>query len=140
MKKRLLHLVLTLLAITSLEANQTLEVNSKQVKEMIKTNTLYVIGVDEKDTIKENKVKVKSFQTLKRGLLEYRFSKLNLDKYKKDTMFVVSSKKDSTSLKLVKKLKELGFENAKYLKDGNKTWNEILLNFRGLKLFYMFSR
>lgn len=140
MKKRLLLLVLTLLTISSLKAEQSFALDSKQIEEMIKTNTLYVIGVDEKSIISKNNTKVKSFQTLKRGFIEYKFAKLDLDKYKKETIFIVISKKDSVSLSVVKKLKKLGFKNSRYLKEGRKSWNEIVLNFRGLKLFSMFNR
>lgn len=139
MKIKLLQVVLMLLAFNYIEANQTLGIDSKQINEMIKTNTLYIIGVDEKETWNKNKVKVKNFQSIGKGLLEFKFPKLNFSKYEKDTIFVVSSKKDETSIKFVEKLKALGFKNLSYLKNGNISLNEVLINFRGIKLFSMFN-
>lgn len=139
MKIKLLHVVLMLLAFNYIEANQTLGIDSKQINEMIKTNTLYIIGVDKKGTWNKNKVKVKNFQSIGKGLLEFKFPKLNFSKYEKDTIFVVSAKNDVTSIKFVEKLKALGFKNLRYLKNGNKSLNEILINFRGIKLFSMFN-
>ena len=127
------------LAFNSIEANQTFGVDSKQINKRMKTNTLYIIGVDEKCKWNKNKVQVKNFQSIGKGLLEFKFPKLNFTKYEKDTIFVVSSKKDITSIKFVEKLEALGFKNLRYLKNGNKSWNEILINFRGIKLFSMFN-
>lgn len=139
MKIKLLQVVLMFLAFNSIEANQTFRIDSKQIKEMIKTNTLYIIGVDEKCKWDKNKVKVKNLQSIGKGLLEFKFPKLDFNTYNKDTVFIVSAKKDLTSIKFAERLKTLGFKNVKYLKDGNKSWNEILIDFRGMKLFSMFN-
>ena len=59
MKIKLVYVVLMFLAFNSIEANQTLAIDSKQIKEMIKTNTLYIVGVDEKSKWNKSKIKVK---------------------------------------------------------------------------------
>lgn len=132
-------IVLIFLTFNFIEANEAFSLNSKQINEMIKSNTLYIIDIDEKQKWNENTVNVKNFQSIGKGLLEYKYSKLDFNSYKKDTVFVVSSKKDFTSIEFVQKLKSLGFKNVSYLKDGNNTWNEILINFRGIKSFSMFK-
>lgn len=132
-------IVLIFLTFNFIEANDAFSLNSKQINEMIKSNTLYIINIDEKQKWNENTVNVKNFQTIGKGLLEYKYSKLDFNSYKKDTVFVVSSKKDFTSIEFVQKLKSLGFKNVSYLKDENNTWNEILINFRGIKSFSMFK-
>ena len=132
-------IVLIFLTFNFIEANDAFSLNSKQINEMIKSNTLYIINIDEKQKWNENTVNVKNFQTIGKGLLEYKYSKLDFNSYKKDTVFVVSSKNDFTSIEFVQKLKSLGFKNVSYLKDGNNTWNEILINFRGIKSFSMFK-
>jgi hypothetical protein len=139
MKIKLLQVVLMFLAFNSMEANQTLAIDEKQIKKMITTNTLYVIGIDEKCKWNEGKVKVRNFQSIGKGLLEFKFSKLDFSTYKKDIVFVVYSKKDSTSIEFAKRLKELDFKNVMYLKDGKKSWNHVLKNFRGIKLFSIFN-
>ncbi len=133
MKIKLLQVVLILFAFNFMEANQTVEIDSKQINEMIKTDTLYIIGVDEKY---ENKIK--NFQSIGKGYLEYKSRKLNFANYKKDTNFVIFSKKDEVSIRFLAELKALGFEKLRYLKNGNKSWIEILTNFRGIKLFSIF--
>lgn len=139
MKIKLLQMiVLMILAFNYMKANQTFEINTNQIEEMIKTDTLYVIGIDEKYK-SNNKVKVKNFQTIEKGLLKYKIPELDFNTYKKDTNFIVFSKNDSISMEFVEKLRTLGFENVKYLKDGDKSWTEILINFRGIKLFSIFA-
>lgn len=139
MKIKLLQMiVLMILAFNYMKANQTFEINTNQIEEMIKTDTLYVIGIDEKYK-SNNKVKVKNFQTIEKGLLKYKIPELDFNTYKKDTNFIVFSKNDSISMEFVEKLRTLGFENVKYLKDGDKSWTEILINFRGIKLFSIFT-
>ncbi len=133
MKIKSLQVVLMFFAFNYMEANQTVEIDSKQINEMIKTDTLYIIGVDEKY---ENKIK--NFQSIGKGYLEYKSRKLNFANYKKDTSFVVFSKKDEVSIRFLEELKTLGFKKLRYLKNGNKSWIEILTNFRGIKLFSMF--
>ncbi len=133
MKIKLLQVVLMFFTFNYMEANQTVEIDSKQINEMIKTDTLYIIGVDEKY---ENKIK--NFQSIGKGYLEYKSRKLNFANYKKDTSFVVFSKKDEVSIRFLEELKTLGFKKLRYLKNGNKSWIEILTNFRGIKLFSMF--
>jgi len=130
MKIKLLQVVLMFFAFNYLEANQIHEIGSKQINEMIKTDTIYVIGIDEKY---ENKIK--NFHSIGKGYLEYKSRKLNFANYKKDTNFVIFSKKDESSIKFLEELKFLGFKKLKYLKNGNKNWIEILLNFKGIKLF-----
>jgi len=127
------------LTLSSLQANPSMGLDTKQVKELIKENTLYIIDIDEKSLWFENKIKVKNFQSIKKGIIEFKLSTLDLNTYNKDSIFVVSSKKDSLSRKFLKRLKNLGFSKAKYLKNGEKSWREILINFRGLKLFSMFK-
>jgi len=134
MKIKLLQVVLMFFTFNYMEANQTDEIDSKQINEMIKTDTIYIIGVDEKY---ENKVK--NFQSIGKGYLEYKSRKLNFANYKKDTSFVVFSKKDKVSIRFLEELKALGFKKLRYLKNGNKSWIEILTNFRGIKLFSMFT-
>lgn len=85
------------------------------------------------------KAKVKNFQTIEKRLLKYKIPELDFNTYKKDTNFIVFSKNDSISMEFVEKLRILGFENVKYLKDGDKSWTEILINFRGIKLFSIFT-
>jgi hypothetical protein len=139
MKIKLLQMiVLMILAFNYMKANQTFEINTNQIEEMIKTDTLYVIGIDEKYK-SNNKVKVKNFQTIEKGLLKYKIPELDFNTYKKDTNFIVFSKNDSISMEFVEKLRILGFENVKYLKDGEISWTEILINFRGIKLFSIFT-
>ena len=116
------------------EANQIHEIGSKQINEMLKTDTLYVIGVDEKY---ENKIK--NFQSIGKGYLEYKSRKLNFADYSKDTNFLIFSKKDKVSIRFLEELKAFGFEKLRYLKNGDKSWIEILINFRGIKLFSMFN-
>jgi hypothetical protein len=140
MKIKLLQMiVLMILAFNYMKANQTFEINTNQIEEMIKTNTLYVIGINEKYKCNNQKVKVKNFQTIEKGLLKYKIPELDFNTYKKDTNFIIFSKSDSISIEFVEKLRTLGFENVKYLKDGDKSWTEILINFRGIKLFSIFA-
>ena len=94
MKKKLLQVALILLAFNYIEASQAVEIDTKQINEMIKTDTVYIIGVDEK-----YKNKVKNFQSIGKGYLEYKSRKLNFANYKKDTNFVVFAKKDKVSRK-----------------------------------------
>ncbi|ADG93676.1 hypothetical protein Arnit_2022 [Arcobacter nitrofigilis DSM 7299] len=138
MKIKLLQVILMFLAYNYMEADNTFAINTKQIEEMRKTNILYVIGVDEKSKWNDKKVKVKNFQSIEKGLLKFKVSELDFTTYKKDTNFVIFSKNDSTSIEFVQKLRILGFENVNYLKNGDKGWNEILINFRGIKLFSMF--
>lgn len=140
MKTKLVLVVLLFLLFSILNASEILEVDKNQIKELIKKDTLYVIGVDEKIKWDKNSVKVKSFHSIGKSILELKFVKINLSKYKKDTPFIIYSKKDGNAIKFVKEIKALGFKNVKYLKDGNKSWNEILQSFRGLRLFSMFSK
>jgi len=134
MKIKLLQVALILLVFNYIEANQTFEIDSKEINEMLKTDTLYVIGVDEKY---ENKIK--NFQSIGKGYLEYKSRKLNFSDYGKDTNFVVFAKKDKVSIRFLEELKAFGFKKLRYLKNGDKSWIEILLNFRGIKLFSMFN-
>jgi len=134
MKTKLLHVALIFLVFNYIEANQKFEINSKQINEMLKTDTLYVIGVDEKY---ENKIK--NFQSIGKGYLEYKSRKLNFDDYSKDTSFVIFAKKDKISIRFLEELKTFGFKKLKYLKNGDKSWIEVLINFRGIKLFSMFN-
>jgi len=134
MKIKLLQVVLMFFAFNYMEANQTFEIDSRQINEMIKTDTLYVIGVDEK-----YEKKIKNFQSIGKGYLEYKSRKLNFNNYSKDTNFVVFSKKDKVSIRFLEELKVLGFKKLRYLKNGNKSWTEILIDFRGIKLFSMFN-
>lgn len=140
MKTKLLPIVLVFLLFNILSANEMLEVNENQIKELMKKDTLYVIGVDEKIKWNKNSVKVKSFHSIGKSILELKFVKINLNKYNKETPFIIYSKKDANAIKFVKKIKAFGFKNVKYLKNGNKSWNEILQSFRGLRLFSMFSK
>lgn len=140
MKTKLVAIVLAFLLFSILNASEILEVDKNQIKELMKKDTLYVIGVDEKIKWNKNSVKVKSFHSIGKSILELKFVKINLSKYKKDTPFIIYSKKDANAIKFVKEIKALGFKNVKYLKDGNKSWNEILQSFRGLRLFSMFSK
>lgn len=137
MKIKLLQVILMFLAYNYMEADNTFAINTKQIEEMRKTNILYVIGVDEKAN-GMIKSKSKNFQSIEKGLLKFKVSELDFTTYKKDTNFVIFSKNDSTSIEFVQKLRILGFENVNYLKNGDKGWNEILINFRGIKLFSMF--
>jgi len=134
MKIKLLQVVLMFFAFNYMEANQTFEIDSRQINEMIKTDTLYVIGVDEK-----YEKKIKNFQSIGKGYLEYKSRKLNFNNYSKDTNFVIFSKKDKVSIRFLEELKALGFKKLRYLKNGNKSWTEILIDFRGIKLFSMFD-
>ena len=134
MKIKLLQVGLMFFSFNYIEANQTVEIDSKQINEMIKTDTVYIIGVDEK-----YKNKVKNFQSIGKGYLEYKSRKLNFANYKKDTNFVIFSKKDKVSIRFLEELKALGFKKLRYLKNGDTSWIEILTNFRGLKLFSMFN-
>ncbi len=135
MKIKLLQVVLMFFAFSYVEANQTFEIDSRQINEMIKTDTLYVIGVDEK-----YEKKIKNFQSIGKGYLEYKSRNLNFNNYSKDTNFVVFSKKDKVSIRFLEELKVLGFKKLRYLKNGNKSWTEILIDFRGIKLFSMFNK
>ncbi|MDZ7819922.1 MAG: hypothetical protein U5K55_15500 [Aliarcobacter sp.] len=140
MKIKLLQMiVLMILAFNYMKAKQTFEIDTNQIEEMIKTDTLYVIGIDEKYKYNDKKAKVKNFQTIEKRLLKYKIPELDFNTYKKDTNFIVFSKNDSISMEFVEKLRILGFENVKYLKDGDKSWTEILINFRGIKLFSIFT-
>ena len=80
MKIKLLQVVLLFLAFNSIEASQTFEIDTKQIREMIKTNTLYIIGVDEKYKWHKNKVQVRNFQSIGKGLLEFKFFKLDFNR------------------------------------------------------------
>jgi hypothetical protein len=139
MKNKLLQIVLIFLAFNSMQANQTFAIDSKQIKQMTKTNTLYMIGVDKYCNWDKTKVNVKNFKSIGKGFIQYRSSKLDLSTYKKDTAFVVFAKEDEVSMDFMEKLRTLGFKNAKYLKGGQNAWNKILINFRGIKLFSMFN-
>ena len=140
MKIRLLQMALLLLTFSFIEANQILSIETKQIKELLKTNTLYLITLNEKSKWHKNKVKVKRFHSIGKGFLEFKNSNLDLNKYNKNTLFIVCSKQDSSSLEFVKKLRNNGFKNGKYLKHGNISSNKILIDFRGIKLFSMFSK
>ena len=140
MKIRLLQVALLFLTFSFIEANQILSIETKQIKELMKVNTLYLITLDEKSKWYKNKVKVKRFQSIGKGFLELKNSNLDLNKYEKDTLFIVCSKKYSSSIEFVEKLRNNGFKNGKYLKHGNISSNEILIDFRGIKLFSMFSK
>jgi len=133
MKIKLLQVAIIFSAFTYVEANHIFGIDSKQINEMIKTDTLYVIGLDGKY---ENKIK--NFQSIGKGYLEYKSRKLNFSNYKKDTSFVIFSKKDEDSIKFLEELKSLGFKKLRYLKNGNKSWVEIIRSFRGIKLFSTF--
>ena len=135
MKIKLVQVVLMIVAFNYVEANQTFEIDSKQINEMIKTDTLYIIGVDEKP-----EKKIKNFQSIGKGYLEYKSPKLNFDNYSKDTNFVIISKKDKISIRFLEELKALGFNKLSYLKNGYESWTKVLINFRGIKLFSMFNK
>jgi len=139
MKIKLLPIVLVFLTFNSIEAKQLIEIGTKQINKMIKTNTIYVIGINEKSKWNKNKVKVRNFQSIGKGLLEFKFSKLDFNTYRKDMIFVLYSKENATSIKFAQKLKSLGFKNVTYLKNGYQDWNKILKSFRGIKLFSMFN-
>jgi len=139
MKIKLLQVVLMFFVLNSIEANQKLNIDSKQIKEIMKTNTLHIIGIDEKCKWDKNNVIVKNFQSIGKGFLELKSPKLDFNTYKKNTVFIVFSKKSTISIKFVEKLKSLGFKNVKYFKDGNSSWDEVILGFRGIKLFSIFT-
>ena len=140
MKIKLLQMiVLMILAFDYMKANQTFEIDTNQIKEMIKTDILYVIGIDEKYKYNNKKAKVENFQTIEKGFIKYKIPELDFNTYNKDTNFIVFSKNDSISIEFVEKLRILGFQNVKYLKNGEISWTEILIHFRGIKLFSIFT-
>ncbi len=140
MKIKLFQAILLFLSLSSLQANQTFALEQKELQKMVKNNKIYIIGIDEKSTWNKNTVKVKKFQSISQGVLEFKVSKIDFDSYKKNSVFVVSSKKNISSLNFLEKLRAMGFYRVRYLKDGNKTLKNILLNFRGMKIFSMFNK
>lgn len=132
------YILLGLLAFSFLEAKQSFEINHKQIENLMKKNNLIFISINKESQWKRNTVKVKSLQRIGKGLLEFKYPELNLNKYKKDTPLIIFTKDKSNSIAFAQKLKELGFTKVKYLKDGYKAWDKILRNFRGIKLFSMF--
>ncbi|PHR74353.1 MAG: hypothetical protein COA66_00755 [Arcobacter sp.] len=140
MKIKLLQTIFLFISISTVHANQTFLMEQKELEKMIKSNTIYIIGLKEKSTWNKNTVNVKNFQRISQGVLEFKVSKIDFNTYKKDSIFLLSSKKRITSLAFLEKLKALGFNKVRYLKDGNKTLKDILLNFRGIKIFSIFNK
>ena len=140
MKIKLLQTIFLFISISTVHANQTFLMEQKELEKMIKSNTIYIIGLKEKSTWNKNTVNVKNFQRISQGVLEFKVSKIDFNTYKKDSIFILSSKKRITSLAFLEKLKALGFNKVRYLKDGNKTLKDILLNFRGIKIFSIFNK
>lgn len=139
MKIKLLQAIFLFLSLSSLHANQSFAMEQKELQNMMKSNKLYIIGIDKKSTWNKNTVKVKNFQSIFQGILEFKVSKIDFDTYKKNSVFVVSSKENNSSLHFLEKLRAMGFYRVRYLKDGNSTWKKILQNFRGIKLFSVLS-
>ena len=139
MKFQLLQTIFLFISISSVHANETFSMEQKELEKMIKSNTIYVIELREKSAWNKNTVNVKNFQSISQGILEFKVSKIDFNTYKKDSIFVLSSQKRITSLNFLEKLKALGFKKVRYLKDGSTTLKDILLNFRGIKLFSMFT-
>ena len=140
MKFQLLQTIFLFISISSVHANETFSMEQKELEKMIKSNTIYVIELREKSAWNKNTVNVKNFQSISQGILEFKVSKIDFNTYKKDSIFILSSKKRITSLAFLEKLKALGFNKVRYLKDGSTTLKDILLNFRGIKLFSMFNK
>lgn len=131
-------LLLSFIIISSLEAKESISLT--QTKSLITKQKVYIIGINEKTQWFKNSAKVKNYQSINRAILEYKHPKIDFTHYKRDTTFIISSKHDLLSIKFVEKLKNLGFINVRYLISGESNYKEILVGFRGIKLFSMFRK
>ena len=131
-------LIFSIVILCSLNAKESISLS--ETKNLIKKQPVYIIGLNEKIKWLKHSVKVKNYQSINRGVLEYKHTKIDFNQYKKDTIFIIFSKNSLDSMKFVKNLKKLGFLNVKYLEGGESTCKELITNFRGIKLFSMFIK
>jgi|FLOH01.1.fsa_nt_gi rhodanese-related sulfurtransferase len=90
---------------------------------MLQRNVVFV-DVRNPNEWKNGTIKTNNLVKLSRGLLEIKYPKLILSKYKKNDEFIVYCAIEPRSIFASNRLKELGFTNVKYLKKGFRAWNE----------------
>lgn len=98
-------------------------ISAEEVKQLIQKDSVILIDVRDPDEWEKGTIEAKHLVKISRGFLEVKYPKLILEQYTKKDPFVVYCALEPRSILAASRLKELGFENVKYLEGGLKNWN-----------------
>lgn len=100
-------------------------VSLENLQKELKDDSVILIDVRTVNEWKKGAIPSKRIVKIQRGLLEFRYPLLILDRFKKTDSFVVYCNTDPRSIFATKRLQDLGFTNVRYLEGGYKRYKEL---------------
>lgn len=145
------YILITLLICNLLKAedNNSLIISKKDVTSLSKKSIVYFLKIKKHDLFlyKKNKldklvdkksIPINSLVRMSSTILQYEYPFLTVQNFNRQV--IIYSKKDEISKDFAQELKKLNFKHVSYLQGGNKSYKEIIYNFRGIKLFSIFTK
>lgn len=99
-------------------------VSLETLEKELEKDKVILIDVRTVNEWKKGVIPSKRIVKIQRGLLEFRYPLLILERYKKTDPFVVYCTTDPRSIFAAKRLEELGFTNVRYLEGGYKNYKK----------------